>query len=125
MARSMSGGVLWRSVVVTIIVFAGAVAGTASAPVNAAPAFGALVVHGGDWLGGAGVDIYSNGSTSYVSNSYSAPAVGMKWQCVELAQRLYKARGWFGGIFNGVSAAADIWNWAPSHGMVDHPNGSG
>src|SRR6266571_4922769 len=58
--------------------------------------YGTVQINAGDWMtaNGGGVTVYSNGDSGYVSGDYSAPAVGMKWQCVELAQRLYQAKGW-------------------------------
>src|SRR5690242_18118659 len=67
------------------------------------------LVNAADWMiaNGGGVDAYSNGTIGYTSNDYSTPAVGMKWQCVELAQRLYQAKGWSSGTW-GVDAV-NIW----------------
>jgi hypothetical protein len=58
--------------------------------------FGTVLISGSAWLlpAGGGVDVYSNGTIKTVSKNYEAPAVGMKWQCVELAQRLYATHGW-------------------------------
>lgn len=93
-------------------------------PAQAQQAYGTKILNAGDWLNGAGVDVYANGSSSYVSNDYAAPAVGMRWQCVELPQRLYKAKNWYSGMFPGVGVAADIWGQAPSMGMSRQSNGS-
>ncbi|MEZ0111670.1 hypothetical protein ABH920_005688 [Catenulispora sp. EB89] len=50
---------------------------------------------------------------------------GVNWyECVELAQRLYKSMGWYGGIFAGVSYATDIYNNAANLGMTTQANGS-
>ena len=96
-----------------------------AAPAQAAQQdFGTKIISASDWLGGNGVDVFSNGSPTTVSNDYSTPAVGMKWQCVELAQRLYKARGWYGGLFPGVDAAYQIYDAAPNMGMSRQANGS-
>ena len=50
------------------------------------------ILNGSSWLNGNGVDVYSNGSTGNVTYDYSAPAVGMKWQCVEVCP--VKSRQW-------------------------------
>ena len=65
-------------------------------------AFETVQVNAGDWMtaNGGGVTVYSNGDSNTVSNDYKAPAVGMKWQCVELSQRLYQAKGWHSGYWN-------------------------
>lgn len=89
-----------------------------------AAAYGTKIINGSDWLGGQGVDVYSNGSVSTDFEDYSPPAVGMKWQCVELPQRLYQARGWHNGKFP-VSYAYQIYDVAGSMGMEAHANGSG
>jgi hypothetical protein len=63
---------------------------------------GTVQVNAGDWMtaNGGGVTVYSNGDSNTVSNDYSAPAVGMKWQCLELTQRSYQAKGWHSGYWN-------------------------
>ncbi|HEU5122321.1 MAG TPA: FG-GAP-like repeat-containing protein [Candidatus Saccharimonadales bacterium] len=86
--------------------------------------YGTKIIAASDWLGGSGVDVYANGSPYYVSNDYSAPAVGMKWQCVELPQRLYKAKGWHSGFFTGVNQAFEIYDKAGNLGMTRQANGS-
>ncbi|HSX03045.1 MAG TPA: FG-GAP-like repeat-containing protein [Candidatus Saccharimonadia bacterium] len=88
--------------------------------------YGTLMVPAGGWMSanGGGVDAYSNGTVGTVSNDYSAPAVGMKWQCVELPQRLYKAKGWnpswvgSNGLW-GISSASQIYGLT---GFNSHPN---
>jgi hypothetical protein len=91
------------------------------------PAFGTTEVAAGNWMtaNGGGVDVYSNGSTSNVTNDYSSPAVGMKWQCVELTQRLYQAKGWHSGYWNlpdSGNPAYDLYTHAADNGLVAHPN---
>ena len=83
------------------------------------------ILNGSSWLNGNGVDVYSNGSTGNVTYDYSAPAVGMKWQCVEVCQRFYKARGWYSGIFPNVDYAYQIYDAAPNMGMQHHDNNTG
>lgn len=99
------------------------VASAPSAFAGNEPPFGTLQVAGSSWLQGAGVvdrngvNSYSNGDTSYVSRDYSTPAVGMRWQCIELAQRLYQDKGWSSGRW-GVNAYG-IYGLA---GFQSHPN---
>lgn len=89
-------------------------------------AFGTVQLNAGDWMAanGGGVTVYSNGDTSYVSGDYSAPAVGMKWQCVELTQRLYQAKGRHSGFWSGVSYAYQIYDNAAANGLQARTNGS-
>lgn len=89
--------------------------------------FGNVLVAGGNWCQGQGVDVYWNGEVGYVSWEYNyvnGVKVGMKWQCVELAQRLYTVRGWRSGLFP-VAYAYQIWSVAEGMGMVRHPKGDG
>ena len=99
-----------------------------------ASGFGALLVPSRSWLGGLGVAVYSNGSSRYFCNPAVVVAcrsqfgprhidVGIKWQCVELAQRLYIARGWYPAKF-GVAYAYQIWAAAPRLGMTRRTNGT-
>ncbi|GAA3754538.1 CHAP domain-containing protein [Salinactinospora qingdaonensis] len=111
------------AVVATLLL---SIVGLATPAYAAQQPYGTTIVSAGEWLSavGGGVDVYSNGSAGYVSGDYSAPAVGMKWQCVELPQRLYQAKGWHGGIFAGVSGAYQIYDAAPNLGMERWANGS-
>jgi hypothetical protein len=70
-------------------------------------------------MGGNGVNVYSNYDA--LGKEY---AVGIRWQCVELVQRLYNVRGWFKGHF-GVSYAYQIYDVASRNGMMCYPDGSG
>lgn len=93
--------------------------------------FGNLMISSGSWLGGQGVDAYSNGTSAYVSDeSYSDPKntsyganinTGMMWQCVELPQRLYTERGWHNSLFP-VGCAYEIYDVAGSIGAKSYPN---
>lgn len=77
-------------------------------------------LHGNAWFGGNGAPVCSgSGSTC----DGQAP-VGSPWQCVELAQRFYKQRGWYSGIFGGVSVARQIYDVALGMGMTRQPQGS-
>jgi len=96
--------------------------------------FGDVLVPAGSWLDGLGVAVYSNGSSRYFCDPGARSGcgshfgarrtyVGVKWQCVELAQRLYTARGWHTGSF-GVAYAFQIWWAAPRLAMLRRPNGT-
>lgn len=99
---------------------------SATQPAHARPVFGTLLVRGQDWLGGRGVDVFSNDNNGFCCGGRSylnGTDVGIKWQCVELAQRLYTARGWYKGSFH--ADAYQIYDKAPAMGMQQHPNGDG
>jgi len=91
-----------------------------------AQACGTVLVSGAQWLGGAGVDVHSNGwaqstgSSCASSYSTSSPSVqdGWAWQCVELPARLYAVKGWGTVHGNASQIPGDA-------GLVAHPNGSG
>ncbi len=96
--------------------------------------FGDVLVSAGSWLDGLGVTVYSNGSSRFFCDPARHAGcrsrmeahridVGVKWQCVELAQRLYTERGWHSGTF-GVAYAFQIWWAAPRLGMLRRHNGT-
>jgi hypothetical protein len=94
---------------------------------NAKGNAGDVLVSGSNWMQGNGVNDYDNGGN--VNNDWGANYVGSvycgeKWQCVELAQRLYITRGWRGSAFP-VSYAYEIYDQAGGMGMTAHPNGDG
>jgi hypothetical protein len=124
-----------RFAIVTIGV---AVLTLALAPASAVVAtpvdFGRPLVPAGSWLGGHGVTVYSNGSSRLHCGASDGTCesrigphrdidAGSKWQCVELAQRLYITRGWYPRKF-GVAYAFMIWAAAPRLGMTRTPNGA-
>lgn len=114
----------------------------ASNPAEAAAGCGEVLVAGGDWMGGQGVDVHSNGSqqtTGYsckgeaeVYNLSATPAqYGFGWQCVELANRLYASKGWFSKLWLGSDTnygAKYLYTYAANGkypGLLAKANGSG
>ena len=89
----------------------------ASAAIKPHSACGTVLIQGGAWLGGHGVDVYSNGSGSCGGGS-----AGWGWQCVDLAYRLYQQNGW-GRVFAADGGAATIPEGSPA--LDFHPNSSG
>jgi hypothetical protein len=120
-------------IAICVVMFALVIVPSRGVVATAQDGFGTPLVRAGSWLGGRGVTVYSNGSSRLVC----APArgscenrigprgvdTGLKWQCVELAQRLYIRRGWFPMRF-GVRFAYQIWWAAPRLGMTRFPNGT-
>ena len=103
----------------------------------AAQACSLVQVAGRSWLGGAGVDVRSNGidlGTGYscAGLSTSNPTVqnGYGWQCVELAARLYAVKGW-GRVYADGGTTAGAFRYGAqfipegSPNLQFHPNGSG
>lgn len=75
-----------------------------------------------------GVEVRSNGSTSYVSNvsNYvNGKYMGMKWQCVELARRYtYLQKGYLIPSISGKTGTAkEMWNNTSSLGLSKSDNG--
>lgn len=106
-------------------------------------ACGHVTVAGTSWLGGQGVDVHSNGEFQTKGTSCAfdnkavfnlnanPPAFGYGWQCFELVNRLYAARGWFPRLWLGAEAN-DAAKWLYVHaqrgdyaGLTGHANGSG
>ena len=121
---------------VAILVAAGALVAVTST-VSSGPAYasscGTVLLGGGAWLGGGGVDVKSNGAQQGIGIGCSGrdanlmpSQLGNGWQCVELAQRLYAARGWgpASGYFPNVNTADEIFAQAGAMGMVAVPNRS-
>lgn len=103
---------------------------------------GTVLVAGKDWLGGQGVDTHSNGTSQSTGNScagnkevYNLSAnpsqYGFGWQCVELVNRLYAARGWYPRLWLGPETnygAKNLYTYAAQgkyQGLVAKANGSG
>lgn len=116
--------------VVSITVFAAnfSFVSYASTTNTRADAVGTVEVSGANWLGGEGVDIYSNGNSAsnsagnnYMTINNKSVLVGEKWQCVELINRLYLSRGWTGETWWGNGN--QMYEKAPSH-LTKEANGS-
>lgn len=112
----------------------------ASSPVIADNS-GQTLLPGSSWLNGQGVDVKSNGDFTGSGNDWGTSSCqkpagnwvgcGYRWQCVELAQRLYISRGWYSGLYSNlfpVAAAYQIYDEAAAGHMpncVAHTNGGG
>jgi CHAP domain len=117
----MFSHIVLRAIAVGVIVSAVIMPGmvpAARAGGDAKPVFS-----GASWLGGQGVNACGEADSSSASCG-GETAVGIPWQCVELAQRLYNARGWFSGHF-GANYAYQIFDRASAIGMTAHENGKG
>lgn len=77
---------------------------------------GDLLVAGSSWLGGNGVNVYSNGNGNCGGGS-----AGYGWQCVDLAYRLYQSMGW-GRVYAANNNAYQIPEGSP--GLQFYGNGS-
>jgi CHAP domain len=91
-------------------------------------ACGSVLLPGANWLGGAGVDVKSNGSDqgtpkecSKSLSTVGGVTSGEKWQCVELVNRLYLTRGWIHSAWNGDGD--QMYANAPGN-LAKQPNGS-
>lgn len=93
----------------------------------ASSACGSVVLSGSAWLGGDGVDVFSNGDDAGTGNSCGGISYvngivsGLEWQCVELVDRLYLTRGWIAKTWFGNGA--DMYATAPSN-LAKQPQGS-
>ncbi|HKX72800.1 MAG TPA: CHAP domain-containing protein [Candidatus Saccharimonadales bacterium] len=84
-----------------------------------------VILNGADWLGGDGVNVYSNdgnfdsnmADTNYVNGVQS----GYRWQCVELVNRLYLTRGWTSTWWSGNGY--QMLDSAPAH-LAKSANGA-
>lgn len=87
---------------------------------------GSTVLVGSAWLNGRGVDVKSNGV--YTGQGTSC-AGGTRWQCIELVNRLYLARGWISRHWNGNGGHSSpgrhdsLYDLAPSS-LAKQANGS-
>jgi hypothetical protein len=98
-------------------------------PASAADA--PLLKTGSSWLGGNGTSggngVPICGPSTNTTCDGQAHVGGISsnwWQCVELAQRLYTARGWRTGMFVDVGVATDIYDNASTNGFTRQANGS-
>ena len=97
------------------------------------PTCNTVMVAGSSWLGGHGVNVYSNGpytgSSGYckdylLDNAMPPKQYGWGWQCVELVERLYMTNGWITALWPAPSnGAASMYAAAPS-GLRKEPQGS-
>jgi hypothetical protein len=112
--------------VIGLLLWAAVSTSSAHADINntRVDAQGTVELSGSNWLGGNGVNVYSNGSSSYNEwGSHSTNGVfdGEMWQCVELVNRLYLARGWISSTWYGNGNT--LKNNLPP-GLTYQPNGS-
>lgn len=78
-----------------------------------------LRLDGSNWLGGQGVDVYGGGDGTW--NSVNGVQTGLKWQCVELINRLYLSKGWISSRW--VGDGNELYASAPAS-LSKQPNGS-
>jgi len=86
------------------------------------PPFGTVLVRGSDWLGGAGVNVISNGVWGCYQGCTARTSYGIAYQCVELVNRFLGSKGWsplIGGNANRIYANAS------TQYLDKHPNNSG
>src|SRR5262245_56358638 len=110
MSRALSVGCILTLVVSTLSALGAATAAHASITNTRADGPDTLELAGSGWMGGNGVDVYSNGAhvlsdwctpngtpdcNNYVTPPSGGTAIyaGYKWQCVELINRLYISKG--------------------------------
>ena len=118
---------LWLlTVVVAAIVVCGSLGSASPALAQAPGACGSVLLSGGSWLNGGGVDVYSNGPDEGTGESCGG---GDHYQCVELVNRLYQAKGWISGTWYGnggrssPGARDSLWDEAPGN-LSKQANGS-
>ena len=98
-----------------------AIVGTGGIPVALA-ADARPVIPGANWLGGLGANACSMSDAS-LPTCGGQTAVGLPWQCVELAQRTWSLNGWSNGLFGGVTYAYQIYGQAAADGFTVQTNG--
>jgi len=129
-ARSAFRGMVYASAVFSFAIGASIAGGIVKAlPASAScvgtrcdPA-GTVELSGSAWLGGDGVNVYSNGANvgddagnDYVNNVLA----GEEWQCVELVNRLYLTRDWISQ--NWYGNGDQLYGYAPSN-LTKQPQG--
>ena len=108
----------WRVVVLTTLV---ATMLSVATPASLADSNNTVLLPGSSWLGGAGVDVYQHNKyledaeiTNYVNHPDGGQvASGLKWQCVELINRLYISHGWISQRWQGNGGG--MFDSAPAH----------
>ena len=135
--RGLAASVLTAGLVLVSFGFSAGAAEAISPPTAAASACGSVLLSGGSWLAGGGVDVKSNGiyqgqGTSCggsVQNTVNGVRSGYEWQCVELVNRLYLTKGWIHTTWAGnggrsaPSTLDSMYDLAPA-GLTKQPNGS-
>ena len=116
----------------TIAVVSGGQLVTAGQALAAPPgACGTVQLAGSTWLAarGGGVDVYSNGPDQGTGSDCSSTKsyvhgvlAGEEWQCVELINRLYLAKGWISSTWFG-DGGQPLYDNAPGS-LSKEPNGS-
>lgn len=89
---------------------------------GALPPHGTVLIPGSEWLGGAGVDVMSNGLIGCFNGCRNLTAYGIAYQCVELVQHLIMSKGWSPRVWGD---AHEIYSNASTEFFDKHPNGSG
>jgi CHAP domain len=126
--RRLLPAALALSLAVGVAAFAAGPARASCSGTECDPA-GTVELSGADWLGGNGVNVYSNGASvgddagnNYVTNANGISVLsGEEWQCVELVNRLYLTRGWITGHWSGDGD--ELYQNAPG-GLTKQANGS-
>jgi len=112
----------------TVALIGALAAATATSASGAAyPACHTVLTKGTSWLSGGGVDVKSNGSNTTTPYSCGgSTSYGLRYQCVELVERLWKSRGWVPKLGSGhLPNARDIYTWGRDrrYGLAAIPNG--
>jgi len=96
----------------------------AAPPVAGAATFGTVLYPGANY---SGVDAFENGGTDYrpeQQNYIGSVNTGAKWSAEELAQRFYYVKYGVPSPWGGANPS-EMYDIAPSMGLVTVPNGSG
>src|SRR3974390_1609245 len=124
-------------VMATVIAVGGPASGSFLASYSAGAAgtggCGTVLLPGGEWLGGTGVNVYSNGTYEGTRkdcvnpggaayNYFNGTQTGQKWQGAELVNRLYLSKSLIMTTWRG-SAGSTFFGDAPSN-LVKESNGS-
>jgi hypothetical protein len=126
--KRLWGWVGWAccAAIATCIVIVGLLTVSPRADAQAPGACGSVLLSGGSWLNGGGVDVYSNGSDEGTGASCAG---GDHYQCVELINRLYQMKGWISGTWSGNGGRSSpgvrnsLWDEAPAN-LSKQANGS-